>query len=106
MSVWNAIGLCWENFIALAAEARRAKTANLICGEKCFLFINYKESTEIYKRMLLENRDFTALNVFVALCYYKLDYYDVSLEILAVYLAAHPDSAVAISPLASCGVDG
>ena len=28
---------------------------------------------------------------YAAMCYYKLDYYDVSLEILAVYLQAHPD---------------
>jgi len=45
-----------------------------------------QEATDIYKRLLLENRDYTALNVYVALCYYKLDYYDVSLEILAAYL--------------------
>lgn len=36
-----------------------------------------------------------ALNVYVALCYYKLDYYDVSQEVLGVYLAQHPTSAVA-----------
>ena len=47
--------------------------------------------------MLLENRDDLALNVYVAMCYYKLDYYDVSLEILAVYLQAHPDSAIAVN---------
>ena len=37
------------------------------------------------------------MNVFVAMCYYKLDYYDVSLEILAVYLQAHPESAIAVN---------
>ena len=31
------------------------------------------------------------------MCYYKLDYYDVSLEILAVYLQTHPDSASALN---------
>ena len=62
-----------------------------------YLRNHYQEATDIYKRMLLENRDFTALNVFVALCYYKLDYYDVSLEILAAYLQANPDSAVALN---------
>ena len=31
------------------------------------------------------------------MCYYKLDYYDVSLEILAAYLQAYPDSAIAIN---------
>ena len=45
-----------------------------------------RKATDIYKRLLLESRDDLALNVYVAMCYYKLDYYDVSLEILAVYL--------------------
>jgi len=58
---------------------------------------HFQEATDIYKRLLLENRDYLALNVYVALCYCKLDYYDVSLEILAVYLAAHPDSALAVN---------
>jgi intraflagellar transport protein 56 len=58
---------------------------------------HYQEATDIYKRMLLENRDDLALNVYVAMCYYKLDYYDVSLEILAIYLQSFPDSAVAIN---------
>jgi intraflagellar transport protein 56 len=49
---------------------------------------HFQEATDIYKRLLLENREFLALNVYVALCYCKLDYYDVSLEILAVYLQA------------------
>ncbi len=47
--------------------------------------------------MLLENREDLALNVYVAMCYYKLDYYDVSLEILAVYLQSFPDSPIAIN---------
>ncbi|GBG77774.1 hypothetical protein CBR_g24221 [Chara braunii] len=58
---------------------------------------HYQEATDIYKRLLLEHRDYLALNVYVALCYCKLDYYDVSLEILAVYLQAHPDSALAVN---------
>lgn len=51
-----------------------------------YLRSHFQEATDIYKRLLLENRDDLALNVYVAMCYYKLDYYDVSLEILAVYL--------------------
>ena len=35
--------------------------------------------------------------MYVALCYYKLDYYDVSQEVLAVYLQHYPDSAIAIN---------
>jgi len=62
-----------------------------------YLRSHFQEATDIYKRLLLESRDDLALNVYVAMCYYKLDYYDVSLEILAVYLQAHPDSAVAVN---------
>jgi intraflagellar transport protein 56 len=62
-----------------------------------YLRSHYQEATDIYKRILLENRDDLALNVYVAMCYYKLDYYDVSLEILAVYLNSFPDSAVAVN---------
>ncbi len=35
--------------------------------------------------------------MYVALCYCKLDYYDVSLEILQVYLNAFADSALAVN---------
>ena len=35
--------------------------------------------------------------MYVALCYYKLDYYDVSQEVLAVYQQQFPDSAIAIN---------
>ncbi|XP_011700374.1 PREDICTED: intraflagellar transport protein 56, partial [Wasmannia auropunctata] len=41
--------------------------------------------------------DYLALNVYVALCYYKLDYYDVAQEVLQVYLQKYPDSAIAIN---------
>jgi intraflagellar transport protein 56 len=44
---------------------------------------HYQEATDLYKRVLLEQREHLALNVYVALCYYKLDYYDVSLEVRA-----------------------
>ena len=52
-----------------------------------YLRSHYEEATEIYKRLLLENREFVAINLYVALCYYKMDYFDVSLEILNYYLA-------------------
>ena len=35
--------------------------------------------------------------MYVALCYYKLDYYDISQEVLAVYLQHFPDSAIGIN---------
>jgi hypothetical protein len=37
------------------------------------------------------------MNVYMAMCYYKLDYYDVSQERLSLYLARVPDSVTAIN---------
>lgn len=58
---------------------------------------HYQEATDIYKKLLLENRKFLALNIYIALCYYKLDFFDVSLEVLNVYLQQYPTSLVAIN---------
>uniref|UniRef100_A0A672HDF1 Intraflagellar transport protein 56 n=1 Tax=Salarias fasciatus TaxID=181472 RepID=A0A672HDF1_SALFA len=60
---------------------------------------HYQEAIDIYKRLLLQNRseDYLAVKVYVALCYYKLDYYDVSQEVLAVYLQSIPDSTIALN---------
>ncbi|KAK2816835.1 hypothetical protein Q5P01_025026 [Channa striata] len=58
---------------------------------------HYQEAIDIYKRLLVDNRDFLALKVYVALCYYKLDYYDVSQEVLAAYLQSMPDSTIALN---------
>ncbi|KAI9140422.1 RNA polymerase III subunit Rpc25-domain-containing protein [Paraphysoderma sedebokerense] len=55
---------------------------------------HYQEAVDIYKRLLLDYRDFQALNVYLALCYYKLDYYDVSQEVLSLYLQHYPDSVI------------
>ena len=57
----------------------------------------YQQAAEIYKAILLEKRDFLALQVYIALCYYKLDYFEVSLDILDPYLQKFKDSAIAIN---------
>ncbi|NXG58068.1 IFT56 protein, partial [Hemiprocne comata] len=62
-----------------------------------YMRTHYQEAIDIYKRILLANREYLALNVYVALCYYKLDYYDVSQEVLAVYLQQVPDSTIALN---------
>lgn len=60
-----------------------------------FLRSHHEEAVDIYKKLLLENKEFAAINVYIALCYYKLDYYDVSLEILNSYLNNNPTSIIA-----------
>ncbi len=62
-----------------------------------------QEATEVYKRLLLEHRDFLALNVYLALCYSKLDYFDVNSEMLDGYLQQYADSAAAIN-LKACNL--
>lgn len=57
----------------------------------------------MYKRLLLEHRDFLALNVYLGLCYSKLDYFDVSSEVLESYLQQHPGSAAAVN-LKACNL--
>ncbi|XP_012152648.2 tetratricopeptide repeat domain 26 isoform X2 [Megachile rotundata] len=62
-----------------------------------YLRAHYQEAIDVYKKILLENREYFALNVYVALCYYKLDYYDAAQEVLQVYLQKYPDSAIAVN---------
>ncbi len=58
---------------------------------------HHQEAIDIYKRIMMENRDYLALNVYLGLCYYKIDYYDVSQEVLGMYLQQYPDSATAVN---------
>merc|ERR1719252_241860 len=62
-----------------------------------YLRSHFQEATDIYKRLLVENREHWALNVYIALCYYKLDYHDVALEILQTYLANYPSSITGVN---------
>lgn len=55
-----------------------------------FFRSHHQEAVDVYKRLLLEHREDLAINVYIAMCYYKLDYYDVSLEILGVLAAPYP----------------
>nr|CAG4639113.1 EOG090X04LA [Daphnia magna] len=68
-----------------------------------FLRAHYQEAIDIYKRLVLQNKDLMALHVYIALCYYKLDFYDVSQEVLSVYLQKNPDSLIAIN-LKACNI--
>ena len=64
---------------------------------------HHQEAVDIYKRLMLDDRERVALNVYVALCYHKLEYFDESCELLETYLGAHPSSPVAVN-LKACNV--
>mmetsp|Transcript_9504 Transcript_9504/g.35258 ORF Transcript_9504/g.35258 Transcript_9504/m.35258 type:complete len:622 (-) Transcript_9504:131-1996(-) len=57
------------------------------------------EATDIYKRILADNHEYSALNIYIALCYYRL-YDDMSehvQEIIDSYLRKDPFSATALN---------
>ena len=62
---------------------------------------HYEDATEIYKKIQSEKKEFVALNVYMALCYYKLDYYDVCLDLLSQYMSQTPPSIIG-SNLRAC----
>ncbi|XP_027838201.1 intraflagellar transport protein 56 isoform X4 [Aphis gossypii] len=68
-----------------------------------YLRSHYQEAIDIYKKLMINNRHFLALNVYMALCYYKLDFYDVSQEILDVYMKKYPDSMI-LTNLKACNL--
>lgn len=62
-----------------------------------YLRQHYQESIDIYKHLLIDDSSLLALNVYVAMCYYKLEYYDMSQELLSVYLNQDPTSFTAVN---------
>ncbi|XP_028170685.1 intraflagellar transport protein 56 isoform X2 [Ostrinia furnacalis] len=84
-----------EALMKAHAALRDVPEDQLCLASVHYLRAHYQEAIDVYKKLLLDRRNYMALNVYVALCYYKLDYYDVSQEVLGVYLAHHPTSTVA-----------
>lgn len=67
-----------------------------------YLKAKYQESIDIYKKCLLEKRDLSALPVYLAMCYYKLDYYDVSQEVLNSYLSKYEHNSMIAINMRAC----
>ncbi|OQR90307.1 hypothetical protein ACHHYP_05634 [Achlya hypogyna] len=55
---------------------------------------NFQGAADIYKR-LTAREEGAAIQVYLAMCYYAMDFYDVSLEMLNQYLSLEPHSVVA-----------
>lgn len=56
-----------------------------------------RKTPDFYDLNELIYRELVALNIYLGLCYYKLDYYDISQEALDTYLLKYPDSIIAIN---------
>jgi len=57
----------------------------------------YQEALDEYKRLLSLHKEDMALNLYISLCCFKMDLYDLSLEALNSYLQAYPLSPAAIN---------
>ncbi|OHT12941.1 TPR Domain containing protein [Tritrichomonas foetus] len=62
---------------------------------------HYQDAIEIYQRILTQHPDFLALQVYIAMCQFKLEQYNESNEAVDTYLGDNSDSAVALN-LKSC----
>uniref|UniRef100_H2Z4T5 Intraflagellar transport protein 56 n=1 Tax=Ciona savignyi TaxID=51511 RepID=H2Z4T5_CIOSA len=72
----------------------------------CYYSLNYMrekydEAVSSYKHVLHLNKEFIALKVYIAMCYFKMEYYDVAQELLSDYMHFYPDS-IAGTNLRAC----
>jgi intraflagellar transport protein 56 len=84
-----------------AALAKSPRAEDALCLAAMHVArAHYQEAQDVYKKLLLEkeHKDSAALHFYIALCYYKLDYFDVSLEVLGSYTAALAASTGAAGP--------
>jgi intraflagellar transport protein 56 len=58
---------------------------------------NFADAIEIYNRILQQHPDFAALNVYIAMCQFKLDQFEEANESVDQYLAQSSDSAVGLN---------
>ncbi len=59
-----------------------------------YLKNEHEDAIEIYKKIYMDKK-YDALNIYLAMCYYKLEYYDIALDLVNHYLTVHKDSVIA-----------
>lgn len=94
--------LSHKNGANKASNNHQEKLKDDLQNQLCLASIHYnrsqfQEAIDIYTKILDQNLDFVALNIYIALCYYKLDYFDKSQELIALYLQQFSDSVTAIN---------
>ena len=80
-------------------EAHQKLNQNSVPDELSLAALHYlkneqEEAIEIYKKIFMDKK-YDALNIYLAMCYYKLEFYDISLDLVNHYLTIHSDSIVA-----------
>ena len=67
---------------------------NLALAALHFLKNEQEEAIDIYKKIYMDKK-YDALNIYLAMCYYKLEFFDIAGDLVNHYLSLHPDSIVA-----------
>lgn len=73
---------------------------NLTLAALHYLKNEQDDAIEIYKKMYMDKK-YDALDIYLAMCYYKSEYYDIALDLVNHYISLHPDSITA-SNLKAC----
>ena len=55
-----------------------------------------EEAIEIYKKIYMDKK-YDALNIYLSMCYYKNEYFDIALDLVNHYISIHPDSVIAVN---------
>ena len=56
--------------------------------------MNKKKLLKFIKKIFIDKK-YDALNIYLAMCYYKLEYYDIALDLVNHYLSIYNDSIIA-----------
>lgn len=85
--------------IGVAVIDYHSKLSKSIPDQLClaalqYLKGEYEEAIQIYKKIYMDKK-YDALNIYLAMCYYKLEFYDIALDLVNHYLANYKSSVVA-----------
>ena len=80
-------------------ETHQKLNQNSIPDELSLAALHYlkneqEEAIDIYKKIFMDKK-YDALNIYLAMCYYKLEFFDIALDLVNHYLSIHNDSIVA-----------
>lgn len=87
--------------IGVAVIDHHSKLTKSVQDQLCLAALQYlkgefEEAIEIYKKIYMDKK-FDALNIYLAMCYYKLEYYDIALDLVNHYLTNYRSSVIAVN---------
>ncbi|TMS34543.1 hypothetical protein L596_002112 [Steinernema carpocapsae] len=87
--------------------SHHAQLRDSIEDQCCLATINYMrqhfhDAQEIYKKLVESNESFHAINIYLAMCMYRQDFFDHALKLTNDYLNTHNDSVTVLNLKAAC----